>query len=214
MMERRIRRIIEILSKKYRVESWKEDSFRVLISTVLSQRTKDEVTRKTSKQLFKVADRPEKILRLPEKKIARLIYPSGFYQQKAKRIKKICKIILEKYGGKVPHTREELIQLPGVGAKTASIVLAYSFGVPTIAVDTHVNRLSQRLGFVSHGYRPEKTQEVLERIIPKNLQIPVNHLFVTFGQNICKPVRPRCNICPIYRYCRYEKKGYYKNLPL
>lgn len=206
-MERRIEKIVEILNRKYKIISWKEEPFRALITTVLSQRTKDQVTEKTSDQLFKVANTPKKILKLTKKRIEKLIYPTGFYRQKARRIRQICGILLEKHGGKVPGTREELMQLPGVGAKTASIVLAYSFGVPTIAVDTHVNRISQRLGFVPRGYKPEKTQEVLERLIPKRLHILVNHLFVTFGQDTCVPIRPKCHICPVVKLCPYENKN-------
>lgn len=214
MQRNTIEKIIVSLNKVYRVEKWRSNPFKVLITTVLSHRTKDQTTRKASQQLFKAANTPEKIVKLSKKKIAKLIYPVGFYEQKAKRIKQICKILLEKYGGRVPATREELMQLPGVGSKTASIVLAYSFGIPTIAVDTHVNRISQRLGFVPYGNRPEKTQEILESIVPKNLQIIANHLLVTFGQDLCRPVRPKCNICPVYKYCRYEKKEHYRNLPL
>jgi len=211
---KRIVEIIEILDRKYKVKAWREKPFKLLIGTVISQRTKDETTEKAVGQLFRVANTPEKILKLSEKRIAKLIYPAGFYRQKSRRIKEISRIVLEKYRGRVPDEREELMQLPGVGSKTASIVLAYSFGVPTIAVDTHVNRISQRLGLVPNGCKPEKTQELLEKIVPEKLQIKVNHLFVLFGQNICRPVRPYCNICPIYRYCKYEKKEYYRKLPL
>lgn len=203
----KIDKVIKILQKKYKIKPWKANPFKILISTILSQRTKDEVTREASKRLFKVADTPEKILKLSEKQIAKLIYPTGFYRQKAKKIKKVCKILLEKYEGKVPNSREELMKLHGVGSKTASVVLAYGFGIPTIPVDVHVNRISKRLELVPDNYKPEKTQEVLEKIIPKNLHIMVNHLLVTFGKDICRPVKPRCRICPILKFCPYEKKN-------
>jgi len=203
----KIDKVIKILQKKYKIKPWKANPFKILISTILSQRTKDEVTREASKRLFRFADTPKKILKLSEKQITKLIYPTGFYRQKAKRIKKVCKIILEKNKGKVPNSREELVKLPGVGSKTASVVLAYGFRVPTIPVDVHVNRISKRLGLVPDNYKPDKTQEVLEKMIPKNLHIMVNHLLVTFGKDICRPVKPRCRICPILKFCPYEKKN-------
>jgi len=174
---------------------------------VLSQRTKDETTGPAAERLFHTANTPQKILKLPARKIAKLIYPVGFYNQKAKRIKRICSILTKEYGGRVQRTREELMKLPGVGAKTASIVLAYAYSMPTVAVDTHVNRISKRLGFVAENSKPEKTQEVLEGLIPKKLQIVVNHLFVTFGKDICRPLRPRCYICPIVKLCPYPNKN-------
>lgn len=141
-----------------------------------------------------------------KKRIAKLIYPVGFYNQKAGRIKQICRILLKDYKGRVPHTREELIQLRGVGAKTASIVLAYAYGVPTIAVDTHVNRISKRLGIVPNNSKPEKTQEVLEKLIPERYQILVNHLLITFGKDICQSRKPKCYTCPIEKLCPYPNK--------
>lgn len=204
---RRIEKIIKVLNKKYKIEPWRGKPFRVLIGTILSQRTKDEMSWPTSEKLFKVGSNLEKMNKLTEKQIAKIIKPVGFYNQKAKRIKQICKILKEEYKGKVPRTREELEKLPGVGAKTASIVLAYSFGIPTIAVDTHVNRIAQRLGFVPKSYRPEKTQKILEKITPKKLYLIVNNLFISFGKDICKPIRPRCYTCPIVKLCPYEPKN-------
>ena len=204
---KKINRIIQILQKKYEVKIRRGEPFRVLIGCVLSQRTKDETTDPASERLFSIADTPQKMLKLPARKIAKLIYPVGFYNQKTKRIKQICRIILQQYKGKVPSSREQLMQLPGVGAKTASIVLAYAYGRPTIAVDTHVNRLSKRLGIVAENSKPEKTQEALEKIVPKNKQIVVNHLFVTFGKNICQPRTPKCWACPIEKLCPYPNKN-------
>jgi endonuclease-3 len=114
--------------------------------------------------------------------------------------------LLQQYKSKVPRTREELMQLPGVGAKTASIVLAYAYGVPTIAVDTHVNRISKRLGIVAGNSKPERTQEILEKIIPEKYQIMVNHLLVTFGKDVCRPRAPKCYACPIKSLCPYPNK--------
>jgi endonuclease-3 len=203
----KILKIIRILNQKYKVRIQFGRPFRTLIGCVLSQRTKDETTWPATERLFQVANTPQKMLKLPTKRIAKLIYPVGFYNQKAERIKQICRIILKQYKGKVPRTREELLQLPGVGAKTASIVLAYAYGKPTIAVDVHVNRISKRLGIVSENSKPEKTQEVLEKLIPKEKQIIVNHLLVTFGKDICQPRAPKCYICPIEKLCPYPNKN-------
>src|SRR3989337_3571289 len=160
----RAERIIKILNKRYKVESFREPPFRVLIGTVLSHRTKDDVSWPAYERLLKTANTPEKMAKLSVSQIAKVIRPTGFYNQKAKRIKKICKILLEKYMGKVPRTREEMMNLPGVGGKTADIVLSFSFGKPVIAVDTHVAVVSRRLGFTKNK-DPEKIREDLHRII-------------------------------------------------
>lgn len=204
---KKILRVVKILNKKYKIKPGREKPFKVLIGTILSQRTKDELTWPTNEKLFKVADSPEKFLRLPVKEIAKLIYPVGFYNQKAKRIKQIARILIEEYDSKVPKSKEQLMMLPGVGPKTASIVLAYGFGIPAIAVDTHVNRVSKRLGVVQENTKPEKTQEVLEKLIPRENQIIVNHLLVSFGKDVCQPRRPRCYMCPIIKLCPYEPKN-------
>jgi endonuclease-3 len=208
----KVEKIIKILGKRYVARSTKGNPFHVLIETMISQRTKDDVTEKAAARLLRAGDTPREMLKLTERQIGRLILPANYFRTKAKRIRQICRILIEKYGGNVPETKKELDDLPGVGAKTASIVLSYSFGAPTIAVDTHVNRISQRLGFVPSGSRPEKTQEALERIVPKRYRIGFNHIFVSFGQDICRPLHPFCGRCQIYRYCRYEKKQYYRNL--
>ena len=201
-----LEKIVRVLQKKYKIKPWRGKPFEVLISTILSQRTKDEVTRKCARKLLNVANTPEKILKLDERKIRELIYPVGFYRQKAKKIKKICKILIEKYGGKVPKKREELLKLPGVGDKTASCVLSYGFGISTIPVDTHVNRISKRLGIVNEKNSPEETRKTLEKTLPKKLYGIVNFLFISFGRDICRPIKPRCNICPIKEVCKYYKK--------
>ncbi len=203
-----IQRIIETLKrekKKFKRTAISEihktkDPFRVLISCLLSLRTKDEVTLKASERLFSVAKTPQEFLNLPTKKIEELIYPVGFYRVKAKRIKEISKIIIERYGGKVPDNLEELLTLPGVGRKTANIVITQGFNKYGIAVDTHVHRVSNRLGLVKTK-TPEETEVKLREIIPKKYWIELNDLFVSFGQNICTPISPRCSICPISKYC-------------
>ncbi|MEM7825467.1 MAG: endonuclease III [Candidatus Aenigmatarchaeota archaeon] len=163
-----VEKIIKILNKKYKVKPWKEKPFRLLVATLLSHRTKDEKTHQAFKELFSKANTPKKILKLSEKEIEKLIRKVGFYRQKAKRIKKISKIILEKYKGNVPSSREELMELPGVGPKTADVVLSYSFSMPVIAVDTHVATISKRLGWAK-SKEPEKIREELHKIIPKKI---------------------------------------------
>jgi endonuclease-3 len=206
MQRKTIEKIITRLNKVYRVEEWKANPFKVLITTVLSQRTKDQTTRKASQQLFKVANTPEKILKLSEKRIAKLIYPVGFYKQKARRIKQICKILLEKYKGKVPATREELMKLPGVGCKTADVILCYSYGQPVIPIDVHCAVIANRLG-LTKSKDPEKIREDLHKQIPEKLRRIVNHLFVEFGKDVCRTRFPLCYKCPIVKFCPYKLKN-------
>ena len=205
-------KVVKTLSKKFKVEPWREDPFKVLVSTILSQRTKDEVTEKASQKLLAKADSPSKMLKLRETQIAKLIYPVGFYKQKAKKLKLLCKLLVEKYGGKVPSREEELLKLPGVGDKTAACVLCYGFGKATIPVDTHVNRIAQRLGWVPKGSTPEKTRKILDKLIPNNLKVLVNFTFIEFGKKICKPRKPLCAKCPISSFCLMLKEKTKKNL--
>ena len=149
----KIKRIIEFLEKRYGKEikeyyTQKSDPFNVLISCVLSQRTREENTAKAVKDLFSIASSPEEILKIPDERLQELIKPAGFYRQKSKHIKQICKILLDEHNGNVPKKREELLKLPGIGYKTADVTLCYGHGIPTVAVDTHVNRISKRLGLV------------------------------------------------------------------
>ncbi len=180
---------------------WREDPFKVLISCVLSQRTREENTERASRALFAVASTPEEILRLPEERIAELIRPVGFPRQKAKNIRRICEILIERYGGKVPANKEELKQLPGVGEKTANVTLCYGFGVPCIPVDTHVNRVSRRLGLVSWDAKIEEVEPELRKLIRREDWRLVNLGLVRFGREICRPVGQRCEICPLARVC-------------
>jgi len=207
--QERIEKIVETLKtslKKYgdpvvtKVAKEKRSPYRVLISTLLSLRTKDETTLKASERLFRVADTPEKMLKLSKEEIEKLIYPVGFYHRKAEQILKISKILIEKYNGKVPDSLDELLKLPGVGRKTANLVLNEGFGKLGICVDTHVHRISNRLGLVKTK-TPEQTEFALRKILPKKYWIIFNTLLVTLGQNICTPISPRCSICPIEQYC-------------
>ena len=182
--------------------------FQILISTIISLRTKDQVTAQVSERLFKIAKTPEDILKLSEEEIQKAIYPAGFYKNKAKTIKEIARIIVEKYNGKVPDTLEELLKLPGVGRKTANLVLALSFGKPAICVDIHVHRITNRLGFVKTK-NPEETEKQLMEKVPVKDWNRINDLLVAFGQTICKPVSPLCSKCPVEKYC--EKVGVEKH---
>ncbi len=200
--------IIRVLKKYYYKRKYAEhfsSPFEVLISCILSQRTREENTEKASLQLFSKARTPEKILQLPLKEIEDLIKPAGFYRQKAKRIKEVSKILLEKYNGKVPKSREELLRLPGVGAKTSSVVLSYGHGIPIIAVDTHVNRISKRLGLVSKESNAEEVRKELQKIFPKNAWKYVNLGFVNFGREVCKPIKPLCEKCELKNICDFYK---------
>jgi endonuclease-3 len=179
----------------------RRDPFDVLISTILSLRTKDEVTRQAATRLLERARNPEKMLTLPESEIADLIYPVGFYKTKARTIRQVCGILIEKYDGKVPDDLDELLKLNGVGRKTANLVITLGYGKPGICVDTHVHRVSNRLGYVQTK-NPEETEMALREKLPKEYWIEYNDLLVTWGQNICRPISPFCSKCAIVSYCR------------
>ncbi|MFA5895286.1 MAG: endonuclease III [Thermoplasmata archaeon] len=181
-----------------------EDPFKVLISTILSQRTRDEMTEKASDQLYAKYDTPRAIAAAPTEDLERLIRPVGFYRQKAVQIKKVSRVLLEEHGGRVPRSYEELLELPQVGPKTANCVLVYGFGDPRIPVDTHVHRVSNRLGLV-RTKAPEDTEQVLMRIVPKDWWLYVNELFIRFGKDICRPIGPRCEVCSFRPFCRYYR---------
>lgn len=180
------------------------DPFRVLIATKLSLRTRDETTAEAAKRLFMRADTPEGILALSEDEIARLIYPVGFYRQKAKTILEVARILLEEYEGKVPDEIEELVKLPGVGRKTANLVLIEGYEKPAMCVDTHVHRISNRWGYIATK-TPEQTEMALREKLAKAHWITYNELLVGFGQQICQPVSPKCSQCPVNHEC--PKRG-------
>lgn len=211
----RIPKVIEILKKNTQnfkspivteIAVQTRDPFKVLISCILSLRTKDAVTEKASERLFKIAETPEKLSNLSLEEIEKAIYPVGFYKTKAKRIKEISKIIKEKYASIVPDNFEELLKLKGVGRKTANIVMVYGFGKEGLPIDTHCHRIPNRLGWIKTK-TPEQTEKALRKLIPKKYWFDFNDLFVQFGQNICKPVKPLCNICPVKKYCEFYKKA-------
>jgi len=181
----------------------KQDPFKILISTILSARTRDSNTEEATKTLFTKHNTPELIANAEVEELEKLIYKSGFYRIKAVRIKEVSQIIRDKYDNSVPDKYEDLVSLPGVGAKTANCVLVYAFKRPAIPVDTHVHRIPNRLGWIKTK-KPEETEKELKKIIPKDQWIRVNRLFVRFGQEICLPNRPKCDLCPINSTCEKD----------
>jgi len=210
-------KVLKILEKEY--PKWNapvvtllaqhtKDPYKVLISTILSLRTKDEVTAKASERLFKLADNPYDMVKLSEEQIEKAIYPVGFYKNKAKTILNISKELIQKYNGKVPDDLDELLKFKGVGRKTANLVLGLGFGKPAICVDVHVHRICNRMGYVKTK-TPEETEMELRKKLPKEYWIKINDLLVAFGQTICKPVSPLCSKCPVEKFC--EKVGVEKH---
>jgi endonuclease-3 len=172
----------------------------VLVSTILSLRTKDEVTRAASRRLLEKAPGPARLLALGTKETARLAYPAGFYRTKAESLVKIAAILLEKYAGQVPADMDALLSLPGVGRKTANLVITEAFGMYGICVDIHVHRISNRAGWVA-AQTPEKTEATLRELLPKRYWKRINGLLVLYGQNICRPLSPFCSLCVISSHC-------------
>ncbi|HEX3033608.1 MAG TPA: endonuclease III [Thermodesulfobacteriota bacterium] len=217
MKDSDIHSVIKILKKE--TKNWdvpivtlmaetSHDPFRVLISTILSLRTLDTTTAKVSKRLFELADTPRDMLNLSVSEIEKAIFPVGFYKTKARTIFYICRELVEKYNSKVPDDLDELLKLKGVGRKTANLVVTLGYGKPGICVDTHVHRISNRLGYIKTG-TPYETEMALREKLPKKYWIEYNDLVVSFGQHLCRPISPKCSECPIERYC--EKVGVEKS---
>jgi endonuclease-3 len=182
-------------------EQYSRDPWAVLVSTILSLRTKDEVTLAASARLLKEAPGPAELYSLGEEAVARLAYPAGFYRTKAANLKKIAAILLDKYGGKVPSGMDELLALPGVGRKTANLVLIEAFDLPGICVDVHVHRICNRAGWI-RSKNPEETEMALRDCLPRRYWKGINALLVLYGQQTCRPVSPYCSRCVISAYCR------------
>ena len=198
-------KIIQILQKRYHEKIRKSDPFRTLIGVILSHQTNDKISWPATDRLFELAKTPEDFVRLGARKIDAKIKNVNYHPTKARRIYSICKILLENFDGKVPKTREELMELPGVGGKSADIVLSYAFQIPTIAVDTHVATISKRLHWTREK-NPEKIKKDIEKIIPKKYWILANSLLVDFGKEICA-AKPKCYVCPIEKSCPFENKN-------
>jgi len=182
------------------IKQYGRDPFLILISCILSLRTKDSVSLAASQRLFSHAKTPQQLLAIPDKTIEKLIYPTGFYRQKTKQILALCAKLVEKYQGCVPSTETALLQLPGVGPKTAALVLSLGFEIPAICVDTHVHRVSNRLGLVK-SKTVQETEQQLKELLPKKYWSEFNSLMVMWGQNICVPISPKCSICPLLPLC-------------
>jgi endonuclease-3 len=191
---RRLKEIIPPGKFKHR------DPYHVLIRTILSQRSKDENTDIAANNLFEVYESPEALSNGDLIKIQQLIKPAGLYEAKSRNIKAVANIILDKYSSEVPRTVDEMIKLPGVGRKTANCVMVYGFNEPAIPVDTHVHRISNRLGWV-RTKTPEQTEAALTEFLPKKYWIEINELLVRFGQQICRPIGPKCPKCPLKDIC-------------
>lgn len=202
-----IHEVVRILKREIRrwpvpaLAKYVETPFTVLISCILSLRTQDKTTLAASDRLFAIARTPEAMLDVPVKRIEKAIYPVSFYRTKARTIHAICEQLLSRFGGSVPSDLEELLSLPGVGRKTANIVVTLGFQKAGIAVDTHVHRISNRLGYV-RTRTPEKTEMALRRKLPSRYWIVFNDLLVAYGQNLCKPISPHCSTCSIAMYCK------------
>jgi len=181
-------------------EHYRHDPWAVLVSTIISLRTKDEVTLAASRRLLEKTPSPAQLHVMKEETIAKLIYPAGFYRNKAASLKKIAAILLEQYKGKVPAQMEQLLALPGVGRKTANLVLNEAFDLPAICVDIHVHRISNRCGWLS-SRTPEETEMILRKILPEKYWKRINYLLVLYGQKLCRPVSPFCSRCVIKKFC-------------
>ena len=190
------------------ISTLKKTPYHILISTLISLRTKDQVTLEASMRLFEKADSIEELDKLSEDEIAKLIYPCGFYKTKAARMKEICKIIIENNNANIPDEIDDLIKLPGVGRKTANLVVILGFNKPGICVDTHVHRISNRIGWVQTK-TPEETEFALRKLLPLEYWRTINDYFVSYGQTVCTPMSPHCSICKLNNVC--QKNGVEKS---
>jgi endonuclease-3 len=209
MHDHNIRKVIQLLDKDFNewdlpiVSSMAEEHsgpFPILISTILSLRTKDEVTAKATEQLLALAATPEDMVKLSEEEIIKAIYPVGFYRNKAKTVLHISRALIDRFASRVPDTIEQLLTLKGVGRKTANLVVALGYNKEGLCVDTHVHRISNRLGYV-RTKTPEETEYALRKKLPLEYWLRYNTLMVAFGRHVCMPVSPFCSRCPVVRYC-------------
>ena len=210
MRDEQIHAAVKIVRKTIR--QWEEpvlgvvareshNPFRILIACLLSLRTKDHTTAEASQRLFKLADTPTLMLKLPLKQVERAIFPVGFYKTKAKQIFSICQSLLDNFGGQVPDSIDDLLTLKGVGRKTANLVVTVAFNKPGICVDIHVHRISNRWGYIQTK-TPEETEQALRKKLPKKYWINFNDWLVPYGQNLCRPVSPFCSQCLVSTYCQ------------
>ena len=202
--EEKIREIFKRLNEIYTVRTFLDhDPYKVLIRTILSQRTRDENTDQAANALFDVYPDIYSVADAPVEEVQKLIKPAGFYRVKAGRIQEVSRILIDQYGGEVPNDMDELLTLPGVGRKTANCVFVFAFREAAIPVDTHVHRISNRWG-IADTKKPEDTEFVLMEKVPKDRWVDLNDLMVQFGQTICRPIGPQCDICPLTDLCQYD----------
>jgi endonuclease-3 len=205
----RLRQILGILIERYGTRPWnwhtRQTPFQVLIGTVLSQRTRDEKTDAAARALFSRYPSAAELASARVEEIETLIRPVNYYRTKARRIREISTVLLENYCGKTPETISELIRLPGVGRKTACCVMVYGFGKPALPVDTHVHRISNRLGLI-RTRSPGESERALMALVPEEYLMNYNELMVKHGQSICKPIGPRCHSCPVVRLCEFGSR--------
>jgi endonuclease III len=208
--QQEIRQVLSLLERTHPLTMLEElghyTPFQMLVMTLLSARAKDSTTIPIVKEMFKKYPNPEDYVDMPQEKLQKIIFKIGFYRNKAKHVITLSRMLLEKFNGKVPETLDELVSLPGVGRKTANCILAYTFHKPAIAVDIHVHRISNRLGWVRTA-APEKTEFALMDLVPKDQWININRLLVGHGQTICSPIKPKCSLCSVREYCEYGKTG-------
>ncbi len=190
-------------------EQYSRSPWAVLVSTIISLRTKDDVTLAASEKLLEKAASPAELVSLRQDKIEKLIYPAGFYRVKAASLKKIAAILLDKYDGKVPSSMEVLLSLPGVGRKTANLVLNEAFDLDAVCVDIHVHRISNRCGWLT-SKNPEETEMILREILPKKFWKRINRLLVLYGQKLCRPVSPFCSRCVIAKFCSRRDVNHFR----
>ncbi|MBY0451282.1 MAG: endonuclease III [Cyanobacteria bacterium] len=200
--------VLEVLDRTYTdhpmADVTQGDAYKVLISCLLSLRTKDEVTMPASLRLFELADTPEQMVRLTAEQIQKAIYPVGFYRNKSLTLIEVSRDILARYEGAVPKTIDELLTLKGVGRKTANLVVGLGHQLPAVCVDTHVHRISNRLGFIATN-SPDETEQVLRETLPMKYWPIVNRVLVRHGQETCKPIGPRCDVCPVLEDCQQRE---------
>jgi len=208
-MVKKAERVMEILLEEYkgnrqptvRRTAGGRDPYKTLVSCLLSLRTQDKNTEKASASLFAVADTLEEVLKIPDKKLEKLIFSSGYYKNKARSIKHVSRVLLEEFNGEVPRTREELLSIKGIGPKTANIVLCFAYGKNVIPVDTHVHRIPNRLGLVKTK-TPEGTEVELMKVFPERYWKEINTIFILFGKNVCLPISPKCSECKLKGICK------------
>lgn len=183
------------------VEAQTKDPFRILCATIMSARTKDETTAKAATRLFSKVKNVKDMRKIKTDEIEKLIYPVGFYKTKARNLKKMAEMLDADFNGKVPDNIDDLVKLPGVGRKTANLMVSVAFKNDAICVDTHVHKILNRIGYVKTK-NPFETEMILRKKLPKRLWSKTNSIFVPFGQYLCRPTSPKCSICPIYKHCR------------